>query len=398
MAEAYSAIYKRYNGTDWDTFYFATLATQVSETANRKFLTSAQQDYFTNVGVEGGVALLGAGAVFAASVIPDLSATYLKKASPTFTGTLTGGSTGKAVLPGGVWKEAAAENGINFNGVTMEFKVNNVLNAVLADGGFDMQGGRVVGLGTPTDNAHAATKQYVDNLISSGVKPITSVKAVSTNTTIPSGTVLEPDGVVVSSGNRVLLIGLTVVADRGIYLVSAGVWTKVPADSTTGALVFVENGATWNDHIFYCSDASTGNWIIHSRMDTYKAASGGGLEKNTSNEFSISASGVTNTMLAGSIAWSKIANSAFYDNANAAYDSWGELANAGTAASLLEAISTAFGAIGLLRGTATYNAVNTETIAGAYTLANTKIVSLIGTTDPVTTNRNTGDLYFQYTV
>lgn len=49
----------------------------------------------------------------------------------------------------------------------------------------------------------------------------------------------------------------------------------------------------------------------------------------------------------------------------------------------------------MARGTALYNTSNAQSIAGAYTLANTKNRTYVGSSDPATTGFEEGDLFFQ---
>lgn len=290
MAANYIAMYKRFNGTDWDTFYFATLATQVSETSDRKFLTATQQGYLANKDAVGGVPILVTGGKIATGQIPDLSASYLTKANPVFTGNMSGG--GYITAYG--FLNQAYQMGVSGSGLKFEtqseidFYIDGNNKSYLDNNGWYMGGLRVKGVATPSDNNDAATKAYVDGLIASGVKIVTSVKAVSSATTIPT-TLVACDGYTPTAGDRILLNALTAVATRGIYTVSTSgsAWVKVSNDSQTGCLVFIENGTLYNDYSFYCSDATTGTWIVYAKVDTYKAAAGGGLSKSASNEFSL---------------------------------------------------------------------------------------------------------------
>jgi len=392
MASNYIASYKRFNGTDWDTFYFTTLASQVSPTTDRRFVTDAQLAYLTNAGVNGGVVLLTAGNLLPVGVIPDLGATYLKKASPVFTGDLSGSSGSKIISEGGFYKEAAAQNGIKFGVNLMEFWTNNAKRAEFkATGELDLAGNRIENIGTPTAAAHAATKAYVDGLIASGVKPVTMVKAIGAFTTVPTTVAGQTcDGYQPAVGERVLLNNLTTVTDRGIYTVSTSgtAWAKVSADSATGTLVFVENGLTHNDNLMYCQNATTGTWIVHSKVDTYKAKTSGGLEKDANNEFYIPNLGVTNAMLAGSIGVNKI------ESLTA-----GQSENLGTAGvmpngSISFLLNKLFSAIKIIRGTTNWNDPVTDVTINDLT---GRIRSYVGSAAPGTSGYKLGDLYFHQT-
>jgi len=357
MASNYIALYKRFNGVDWDVFYFATLATQVSETSDRKFLTATQQGYLTSPGTNGKVALLETGDKFNVSVIPALP--YASNSNPSFTGTITGSSTGKAVLPGGIFKESNDHTGFKFVSNNIEMYAGNKKTLTLVDNTestlVDLHTNKIINLGAPSSDADAVTKQYVDNLVSSNAKPISSVKVATTANITLSNTGQTIDGYVIVNDDRVLVKDQTTGSQNGIYIAKTSAsWVKVTADTIQGALVFVENGTASNDFIYYCTNPTAGTWIIHSKVDTYTA--GAGITK-TGSQFSIGTGAITSTM---------IGNHQFKDNSNVLYDTWGELINIDTNGSLSVLISSLAGAIGLLRGTTSYKTNNTETITGAY--------------------------------
>lgn len=388
MANNYTAIYKRFNGTDWDTFYFATLATQVSETADRKFLTAAEKAYLTNQGTNGGVALLGAGGKFPITVLPDLSDTYLTKADPLFTGDLKGTTSSSVVAGGGFWESHQGISGIKFVQGGLELWSDTQKVLVAGTGTLDFQGIRLENVGTPTNNTDAATKQYVDNLYAAGVKPVTSVKAATTiNITLSGEQTI--DGVAVVANDRVLVKNQTSASQNGIYTVSATAWTKVANDSKTGALVFVENGNTSNDYSYYCTDGTAGTWIVHSKVDTYKAAGSGGLTKNINNEFSIATGGVTNAMLAGSISDNKLANINVDEYATNIKN------NVPGSATLLTHLKNLYGAVKEIRGTTHWNTANENTLNSLKSLVDSKNKTVVGSAAPGTTGYTEGDLYFQ---
>lgn len=102
---------------------------------------------------------------------------------------------------------------------------------------------------TPTDPAHLTTKSYVDN-IAAGVTPQKSVKVATTGNITLSGA-QTIDGVGVTAGDRVLVKDQTTGSQNGIYVVSAGAWTRSTdfdgnptTEIQTGSLSFVESGTT----------------------------------------------------------------------------------------------------------------------------------------------------------
>jgi len=107
-----------------------------------------------------------------------------------------------------------------------------------------------ISVATPTADAHAATKAYVD-AARSGLDVKASVRAATTVnlTAIPPlelGTVL--DGVTLAEGDRVLVKNQTAAAENGIYVVQAtgGAIRATDADTsaevTTGMFTFVSEG------------------------------------------------------------------------------------------------------------------------------------------------------------
>ena len=97
----------------------------------------------------------------------------------------------------------------------------------------------------PVNSLHAATKQYVDSVVS-GLEIKQSVK-VATTTNITLSGIQTIDGITVSINDRVLVKNQTTASQNGIYIVQSGSWNR-SSDSnsstklTPGAFVFVEQG------------------------------------------------------------------------------------------------------------------------------------------------------------
>jgi hypothetical protein len=129
----------------------------------------------------------------------------------------------------------------------------NALTANLNAGGF-----QISSLAAPTVSTHAATKGYVDSLIS-GLKWKASVRVATTGDISLSGT-QTIDGVAVIAGDRVLVRAQTSgggAADNGIYVVAAGAWSRATdaddAAEVVNASVFVEEGTTYGDTGWTCT-------------------------------------------------------------------------------------------------------------------------------------------------
>ena len=141
---------------------------------------------------------------------------------------------------------------------------------------------------TPTQNNHAASKQYVDNLVQ-GVDAKASVRvATTTNGTLASAFAngQTVDGITLATGDRILLKNQTTQSENGIYTVNAsGAPTRATdADTWTelvSAFVFVEVGTTNADTGWLCTVNAGGTlgstavtWVQFSSAGAYVAGNG----------------------------------------------------------------------------------------------------------------------------
>jgi hypothetical protein len=401
---ATKSIFKRWTGSAWVEFYFKTSADLIDETVNYKVMTAAERTaigtYLTN-GFNVATKLVQINAADAVqdpskidrSLIGDLSQTYLLKNNPAFTGIMTGNvisSLSNSTLTlknGGVSSNSEVVLGagsVRFNlsgsGTAGYFTYTE---GVSSTGVINLQGiNKLTGLIGPVDTSDATTKLYVDTLVAAGLRWATNgpvEAATSVNQTTLSG-LLIIDGYQTLEGDRILLYGQTTTSENGIYTVGTGSWIKDVTDSKSGIMVFVEYGTSHNDWTFQATADTT--WVSASKVDTILA--GAGLTK-TGTTLSIEASAITNAMLAGSITLPKLANFTSLDNSNASYNTWPELTAAVTSENIDIKLKNLYAAIGLARGTANYNTNNTETIAGAYDLAEVKNRTYTGTTETPTT-------------
>lgn len=104
----------------------------------------------------------------------------------------------------------------------------------------------------PTQAAHAASKDYVDN-VAAGINVHAAVRAATTGNITLSGT-QTIDGVSLVAGDRVLVKDQTTGSQNGVYVVAAGAWTRAtdfdgsPSNEVTnGDLLFVTDGTTNGD-------------------------------------------------------------------------------------------------------------------------------------------------------
>lgn len=135
----------------------------------------------------------------------------------------------------------------NAAGIELQ-KIEDGLILVKADGSVDFTAPQV-GV-TPTLPSHLTTKEYVDS-VATGLDVKLSVRAISTANITLSGT-QTIDGVSLIAGDRVLVTGQTTGSQNGIYVVSAGSWSRsADADNspagevTSGMFTFIEEGSTF---------------------------------------------------------------------------------------------------------------------------------------------------------
>lgn len=114
----------------------------------------------------------------------------------------------------------------------------------------------ITGLAAPVNDSDAATKLYVDSAIQ-GLDPKQSVRAATTTNIATLSTALTIDGVSLVAGDRVLVKDQTTASQNGIYVVSAGSWSRAVDANTWGELVsayvLVEEGTTNADNGFICT-------------------------------------------------------------------------------------------------------------------------------------------------
>lgn len=151
----------------------------------------------------------------------------------------------------------------------------------------------------PVNPTDATNKSYVDNFVA-GISWKEPVLCATTANITLSGT-QTIDNVAVVAGDRVLVKDQSTAANNGIYVVSAGAWTRaVGADDYAeyeGAVVFVISGSGNAGTTWYCSAQPGGSlgvtalsWFALSVSLTYTAGTGLTL---TGTQFSITNSGVS---------------------------------------------------------------------------------------------------------
>jgi len=138
--------------------------------------------------------------------------------------------------------------------------------ATQAANSVSISGGSITGLGTPSASSDAATKVYVDNLVTGLKTRIITRTATTGNITLSSdlqnGDTL--DGITLATGNKVLVKDQTDATENGIYdVVASGTATRNTDYDTVaelaGQLVIVQEGSANADKIFLCTTDNSGS-------------------------------------------------------------------------------------------------------------------------------------------
>jgi len=151
------------------------------------------------------------------------------------------------------------------SGLTADLAAKLALAGGTMSGAIAMGTNKITGLGDPTAAQDAATKAYVDST-TQGIDWKASVRAATTaNVTLASA--LENgdtlDGVVLATGNRVLVKDQTTGSENGIYVVaSSGAPTRstdadIAAEITSNFAVFVEEGTSNADQGYVLTNDGT---------------------------------------------------------------------------------------------------------------------------------------------
>jgi len=218
--------------------------------------------------------------------------------APTFTGTVSG-ITKTMVGLGNVDNTADSAKPVST-------ATQTALDAKLALAGGTMTGALTLS-GAPTVDLHAATKAYVDNVVS-GLNFHQPVRVATTaNITLSGAQTI--DGVSVVAGDRVLVKDQTTGTQNGIYVASASAWSRATdADNTPdgelkgGDFTLVLEGTVGSGYGYVCSNTSaitigTTN-VTYVAFNAAKAiTAGSGLTESTPGTLDIATGGVTSTMI-----------------------------------------------------------------------------------------------------
>jgi hypothetical protein len=198
-----------------------------------------------------------------------------------------------------------------------------------------LTGGSITGLGDPSASSEAATKNYVDNLVT-GLRTRVIARVASTanvviSSALENGDVL--DGVTLATGNRVLLKNQTTTSENGIYIVVAtGSASRDPEfdiiSEIAGQLILVSEGSTHADDLFLCTTDTSATLGSSAISYTQVFPSSGGtvtsvaVADSGSSEFTVTGGPITSsgtiTLAVNSIAATKI-GSGTVDNTEFGY-------------------------------------------------------------------------------
>lgn len=150
---------------------------------------------------------------------------------------------------------------------------SHVILAPTGTGVVDVSSKRIVNVAIPSSPDDAVNKSYVD-AVAVGIQPKAQVEAATTSDITLSGE-QTIDGVVLTSGDRVLVKDQSDATENGIYVVSSGAWSRsLDADTfaeLVNATVFVDSGTINENITFFCDSQPGGtlgvdpvDWIIFS--------------------------------------------------------------------------------------------------------------------------------------
>ena len=186
-----------------------------------------------------------------------------------------------------------------------------------------LTGGTITGLGDPSSSSEAATKNYVDNLVT-GLRTRVIARVASTaNVVLASG--LENgdtlDGVTLATGNRVLLKNQTTTSQNGLYTVVASGTASRDTEfdiisEIAGQLILISEGTTNADTMYLCTTDTSATLGSSAITYTQVFPSAGGtvtsvaVADSGSSEFTVTGSPITSSgtisLAVNSIAATKI--------------------------------------------------------------------------------------------
>lgn len=409
----FKAVYKRFNGTGWDIFHFATSATQVAESAdNDRYFAQIQEkiklkrwletvpgynaENFGTVpaavfNTASNLALIGANGELPVGILPinSLKSSFLPLEGGTLTGNLdlSGNNLENVgqIKTNLIAKRGASAAELSINGYS-KVNLNNTILTGVAD---------------PVKPFDGVNKSYVDMLSAQGTHLAAAVRAASGNNVPTLSGLIPIDGVNLAADDRVLLFAQTNTEENGVYIVRESNWVRINNDSDSGSLVSVLEGETYAKHQYYNKPGE--GWVIYWVEDGYTVRVDGGLDM-TGLAFGIKPLGVVESMIANNqVTLSKLGEDIDLTNAkfiNFASSDDAALGNSTTARSLNDHLSNLYGMVKKVKGTAGAHTAQADNITVLRTDINTldlnKNRTYVGSTAPtVDAMYRVGDIYLE---
>ena len=223
----------------------------------------------------------------------------------------------------------SGSNWVAETGATARTSLGLASMAIQAASGVAISGGTITGLGSPSAGSDAATKTYVDNLVTGLKTRIICRSATTANislaTDLENGDTL--DGVTLATDDKVLVKNQTTTSQNGIYVVVAsGTASRDPDFDTVaelaGQLTIIKEGTT-NADTMWLSTTDSGTIGVASITFTQIFPSAGGTVTSVAvadagaSEFTITGSPITSSgtinLAIDSIGAAKIANGTVSD-------------------------------------------------------------------------------------
>ena len=181
---------------------------------------------------------------------------------------------------------------------TLDFVVDSLDSLPVPVGNLDLNSNKIINVSTPTASTDAANKSYVDG-VANGLSWKNAVVAASTaagtlSTDFENGDTV--DGVVLSTGDRILIKDQASGAENGIYTVEASGAPTRASDADTeaellGAAVFVQEGTSNADTAWVLSTDSAivvdTTALTFTQFGAGSAYTGGAGLTLSGNDFSV---------------------------------------------------------------------------------------------------------------
>ena len=167
--------------------------------------------------------------------------------------------------------------------MAIQIRSNQIADSQVGASKLDLSSGTfnfasaTVQVATPSADAQAANKGYVDS-VAQGLDVKDSCKVATTANITLSGT-QTIDGIGVLADERVLVKNQSTASENGLYLCKAGAWSRTDdlaaGVDAAGAFVFIEQGSTQADAGFVCT-SDKGAAVVGTNALAFTQFSGAG--------------------------------------------------------------------------------------------------------------------------